>query len=190
MLHLPESLWGPNRQSNDLMITSARELTQLRKKRIVADWSTTKRTTLFRLADTGYVPPEPSQHLMARGDGSPDKMKLFLSIISKGRKDNTYKFALGKTLLDYCKNNAPDGRTRRISYDYLAGEFLRHYWYQRYRFRMKQDFHTQKSPKVIQILEKTFGHTPPHKFQDLDQSRMRIARDVVTALDSRPSLPP
>ena len=181
MLHLPASLWGPGRLSNDLMTVTAGEIAKLRKRGIVADWSSKKRTTLIRLADPGIDVdvPRMSRHeargaaAAAAAAAAPARtdqgmMTLFLSIISRSRKDNTYKFALGKTLLDYCRRNAPDGRAREITYDYLAEEFLKHYWYQRYKFRMKQDFHTRKSPVVIQILEKTFGKNPSCRLEDAD----------------------
>ena len=51
-LHLPSSLWGPKRCSNALLKQTTNELAKLRKKGIVVDWSSTKRTTLFRLTDS------------------------------------------------------------------------------------------------------------------------------------------
>ncbi len=183
-LHLPPSLWGEGRKSDDLRITTSRELIKLRKKGIIADWSSKKRTTLMRLEDPD-IPVSAPVVGMSRSQGVPPpevdmSMKTaFLSIISKGKKDNTYKFALGKTILDYCKNNPATGRTSEIPYDYLAGEFLKHYWYQKYRFRMKQDFHTKKTPVVMQILEDTFGEKPPQKFKRLSQDDLRIARKKI-----------
>ncbi len=186
-LRLPSSLWGPKRLSNDLMKITHSELAKLRKKGAIADWSSTKRTALFRLVNPDIAVMRPTMTGSETAPDAPaqteqDMKTTFLSIISKSRKDNTYKFALGKTLLDYCKGNPPTGQTQVITYDYLAGEFLKHYWYQRYKFRLKQDFHTKKTPRIITILEQTFGENPPHKFEDLDQNDLRKAREGI--LDS------
>ena len=182
-LRLPPSLWGPKRISNVLMIQTSSELTKLRKKGIVVDWSSTKRTMLFRLDNSNISTSMPAMSTEIRKpvphSGEQGMKTVFLSIISKSRKDNTYKFALGKTLLDYCKNNTPTGRTKEIEYEYLANEFLRHYWYQRYKFKIKQDFHIKKRPVVIQILEDAFGDKPPYKFKDLDQGKIKQARNGI-----------
>ncbi|MDI1495471.1 MAG: HNH endonuclease [Cenarchaeum symbiont of Oopsacas minuta] len=182
-LHLPPSLWGPKRISNVLMIQTSSELVKLRKKGIIVDWSSTKRTMLFRLVDPNISIDMPTMSTKIRKpmsqDGDMSMRTIFLSIISKSRKDNTYKFALGKTLLDYCKNNLPTGQTKEIKYEYLANEFLRHYWYQRYKFKIKQDFHIKKRPMVIQILEDAFGDKPPYKFKHLDQNKIKQARNGI-----------
>ena len=183
-LHLPPSLWGPKRISNVLMIQTSGELTKLRKKGIVVDWNNVKRTMLFRLDDSNISTNMPVMNTKIRRpvlhNGGQDMKTVFLSIISKSKKDNTYKFALGKTLLDYCKNNIPTGHVMEIEYEYIASEFLRHYWYQRYKFKIKQDFHIKKRPVVVQILEDVFGDKPPYKFKDLDQDRIdRAKKDIL-----------
>lgn len=182
-LRLSAALWGPNRKSNDLMTFTSRALDKLRKKDILIDWNIGKRTSLFRLSDPTMVVPRP---VMSRKQGMPepiqaapteDKLKaVFMSVISESRKDNTYKFALGKTLLDYCKTNPWDGSIQEIKYDYLAGEFLKHYWYQKYKFRLKQDFHVVKRPAVMRILKDVFGDTQHIKFQDVESEQLTLAR--------------
>ena len=103
-----------------------------------------------------------------------------MTIVSKASKDNTYKFVLGKTLLDYCKINRPDGTAHKIPYDYLAGEFLKHYWHQRYEFKMKQHFHTHNNgPKAIQILEEVFGKDQSCRFDELDPTQVKRAKDKI-----------
>ena len=182
-LRLPSSLWGPKRRSNALMKQTSNELAKLRKKGIVADWSSTKRTTLFRLTDPKISIPMPIMSMdgrkIIRQNDEHDMKKIFLSIISKSRKDNTYKFALGKTLLDYCRNNLPTGRIVEIKYEHLAGEFLKHYWYQKYKFKMKQDFHIKKTPVVMRILEDIFGEMPPYRFENLDQDKLVQAKKEI-----------
>ena len=93
-LHLPPSLWGPKRRSNALLKQTSREITRLRKKGIVVDWSSTKRTTLFRLVDPKISIDMPTMSIEDRKhvphSNEQDMKTVFLSIISKSQKDNTY----------------------------------------------------------------------------------------------------
>ena len=184
---LPSTLWGPARKSNELTDMTSAMLDRLRKSGKLSGWSD-GRADLYRLSDPPRRPgrppagardcwpePEPverTEHNMR---------KTFTAIISEGRRDNTYKFALCKTLLDYCKKNAPDGSARRIKYEHLAGEFLRHYWHQKYKFRMKQDFHTKRQPRVITIFEEVFGEAQSASFGRAGIGRRRDARRRILA---------
>lgn len=177
-LRLPPSLHGPGRETNNLPIQTRRTLAKLGKQGIVAIWNP-KRASLFRLVDFGRQPvPKPRTGTPARPNM--DTGTLFMTIVSQSGKDNTYKFVLGKILLDYCMDSAPESGRHEISYDYLAGEFFRHYWHQKYRFKMKQDFHTHgRGPVAMQILEDVFGQDPPGKFEDLDQAKVEKAKQTM-----------
>ncbi len=177
-LRLPPSLHGPSRETNNLPIQTRRAIDKLCKQGIVAVWNS-KRASLFRLADFGRQPtPKPRTGTPARPDL--DAGALFMTIVSQSSKDNTYKFVLGKILLDYCRDNAPESGKHSISYDYLAGEFLRHYWHQKYRFKMKQDFHVHgRGPVAVQILEDVFGEDSPGRFEELDQAKVEKARQTM-----------
>lgn len=65
--------------------------------------------------------------------------KLFNSIVDRGVKDNTYKFALTKFLLDYARENELSG-TKTITYSVIAENFLEYYWFQECKYKLKQDF--------------------------------------------------
>lgn len=82
--------------------------------------------------------------------------KLFNSIISKGVKDNTYKFALTKFLLDYAHVNQLSG-AQKISYNDIAEKFLEYYWFQECKYKFKQDFKIERMPIVIRIIRKYCG---------------------------------
>ena len=64
--------------------------------------------------------------------------KQFTKIIIKGRKDNTYKFALARFLLDYSnnleenyiKNLIKSKQNEIIPYAKIAKAFLKYYWHQ------------------------------------------------------------
>lgn len=177
-LHLPSSLWGPRRETNYLPINTRRALDKLNGQGVVAVWNS-NRASRFRLADGGRrLMSKPITHTPASTDL--DIGTLFMTIVSKSSRDNTYKFVLGKILLDYCRDNALESRKHSMSYDYLAGEFLKHYWHQKYRFKMRQQTRANNNgPRAVQILESAFGDDPPSKFEDLDREKVERARQMI-----------
>ena len=44
-----------------------------------------------------------------------------------------------------------------IRYEEMADAFLRYYWHQEFRYRIKQNFYNERPPSVIKILRNTFG---------------------------------
>ena len=79
--------------------------------------------------------------------------QLFINIISKGKKDNTYKFALAKFLLDISKKIKVEKDTE-ISYNKISESFLKYYWIQECKFKIKQDFKQNSQPVIISIIQK------------------------------------
>ncbi len=82
--------------------------------------------------------------------------KFFNSIVSQSVKDNTYKFALTKFLLDYAHKKQLSG-TQKISYNDIAAKFLEYYWFQECKYKFKQDFKIERMPIVIRIIRKYCG---------------------------------
>jgi len=82
---------------------------------------------------------------------------LFINIVSKGAKTNTYKFALAKFLLDYSKNQKIKESNYQINYNEIAVKFLEYYWFQECKYKFKQDFNKDKMPKIIHIIQKYCG---------------------------------
>ena len=179
-LRLPPSLWGPRRTTNNFPIHARRALANLVKHGIVAAW-TPNNASLFRLVEHANLPTltsQPATRPYVRANL--DVGTLFMTIVSQSSKDNTYKFVLGKILLDYCKQNSPDAGKRTIPYDYLAEEFTKHYWHQKYRFKMRQHAHLNNGPIAVQILERVFGEYPPREFGDLDLAKLKHARQMMS----------
>ena len=83
--------------------------------------------------------------------------QLFISIVSKGAKSNTYKFALAKFLLDYSKSQKLKEQDYQITYNEIATKFLEYYWFQECKYKFKQDFNKEKMPVVIRIIQKYCG---------------------------------
>ena len=63
----------------------------------------------------------------------------FRKIILKGRKYNSYKFALAKFLLDYSNSNkCEEVEDKKIDYRVIANAFLDYYWEQVCKKDIKQ----------------------------------------------------
>ncbi|ABK78487.1 HNH endonuclease [Cenarchaeum symbiosum A] len=98
--------------------------------------------------------------------------RIFLRILTRGPKDNTYKFALARAMLDHCNKHYSYGSdpemASRIPYEQLAESFLKYYWHQECLFRIKQDFHIEKMPRAVRIVRDIFEHDPAASFGRAD----------------------
>ena len=62
----------------------------------------------------------------------------------------------------------------------LSGRFLRYYWHQECKFKIKQDFHTKSTPKVIQAIRDVFDNNPPGNFDHKDnQAKAEKAQNLI-----------
>ena len=189
-LKIHQSLYGPNRTSADFYNIVDQEIASLRSKKLIVNWSTRKNIGVFRLAEK----PDPSitdQKMNLNGtipmptmkpttiDISEENMKQkFISILTKGKKDNTYKFALAKALLEFCRDNTST-TNYDVSYEYLSSKFLEYYWYQECKFRMKQNFKVNSTPMVVQAIRDVFGENSPGSFQQLEQEDKKTAQEKI-----------
>ena len=205
-LKIHPSMWGPGRVSSDFYNVVDQEISKLRKRGVLTDWSSIGRSGILRLArrpDRPVADPVMSRagnipvwtEAPADMDRTEESMKrTFLSILTRGRKDNTYKFALARALLDYCQENRNNpARTNEITYEYLSGKFLKYYWHQVCKFRIKQDFHTKSTPMVVQKINEVFHDKNPGSFELLDredimEAERRILRTVFGHARSKTSL--
>ncbi|MDI1495678.1 MAG: HNH endonuclease [Cenarchaeum symbiont of Oopsacas minuta] len=192
ILSIKQTFWGHKRESNKFHNTIDQEITKLRKNEIIMNLNNSKHFGIFRLKEYPSRPfPKPSPIINGRIPELTDQPKVldmttknlkqkFLSIISKSAKSNTYKFTLAKSLLDYCRENSPNTNpTYVIPYEYFAGKFLRYYWYQEYKFKMKQDYRSNGKPKVIHAINDVFGTNPPGDFDLLDKHEIKKAEEKI-----------
>lgn len=80
--------------------------------------------------------------------------RVFLNILNLTSKDNTYKFALARFLLEYSNEHCPE--ETHVSFHAMAGYFLRYYWPQVCKLKMKHAPQITKKPVIVQIIEKEF----------------------------------
>ena len=199
-MKLHSSLWGSKRTSSEFYNAMDQEIAKLKKKNIIVGWNSSKHTGVFRLKSTNQtikkpvVNIDPSTKLEHQGMEKDGLKETFLSILKEGIKDNTYKFALARVLLDYCKENrSTNADIYEIPYKYLASKFLKYYWHQECKFRIKQDFKINSRPKVIQAIRKVFGENPPGSFDllnkdDIDHAEYKILQTVFGSAKSKSSL--
>lgn len=190
---------GSQRISADFYNIVDQELAKLRNKEIIVDWNLPGRAGVFRLQEQYHLKKKPAVTLGARYDSqtsaqpkisdssTEDEIRnTFVAIIARGSENNTYKFALARALLEYCKNVEPKtgAESYEVPYDYLAGKFLEYYWYQDCVFRIKQDFYTKRMPNVITAIRDAFGNDrQPANFGQADVTKkMRAKKDILKSV--------
>lgn len=194
-LRLDPALWGRKRKSSDFYNAVDQEIAKLRRKGLLADWR--GGSGVFRLAGAlpeGWADAGPAARA---AEPETDMGRAFMGILRRGAKANTYKFALARAILDHCRESrrhAPgSAEAREIPYGYLAGKFLRYYWHQECKFRIRQGFRTDSNPRVIDAIREVFGRGSPGDFgrldrADVERARSRILKDVFGHARNKTSL--
>ncbi len=103
--------------------------------------------------------------------------RKFISIITKESKSNTYKFALARFLLDH--SHKPDSSST-VSFRDIAEKFLKYYWHQECKYRIRQNYDTKKIPSVVQVIRDVFKEDMVdgriHRFyKDMSQEKIKNA---------------
>ena len=97
-----------------------------------------------------------------------DLRKAFLNIITLGSKDNTYKFAMARFLLDYSRDH--DVQETKVTFETIAGYFLSYYWPQICKLKIKHAPQTNKKPVIVKIIEKEFPKPYyPKSFKEISE---------------------
>lgn len=183
----PDALLGPRRKSDDFRNHTTHVISTLRGRGAIQDWHAGRGLGVWRVTDPlllhRYVAD--GERIAAKtrgvrttiGSDPIDLNSLFLSIIDHGAKDNTYKFALARALLDYCRDHSDASDSAlEIPYEYFADKFMRYYFYQEYKFRIRQNFRPGVPPRAIKILRDIFGPNAPGDFDALDRGKVEKAR--------------
>ena len=105
----------------------------------------------------------------------------FTHILVKGRKDNTYKFALARFILDEIKFLEP--QDLKIPYSKIAESFLKYYWNQIVVYKLKQDFKLKRKPLIVSILEEktkeiTQSYESFFKKKENKLLRLQLIKDI------------
>lgn len=181
------SLLGPKRKSSDFSVYLSSMISEFRRNKIIEDWNHTRHFGIWRVVDnktlSKYASLKPAAKVQpAYPQPTLSLGNVFLAILDRGRKDNTYKFALARALLDYCKDHADaSADTLSIPYGYFADKFLRYYYHQEFKFRMRQNFRPDVPPRAIKILRKVFDGKTPGDIDLVDRDTLNLARRQLQA---------
>lgn len=112
----------------------------------------------------------------------------FNSILTKGRKDNTYKFALARFLIEYSysldteiENKIKINSYEKIEFSKIAKEFLRYYWHQICKYKIRQNYNIAKPPLIVQIIYDVFGKGYiPDSFKKMNPEKISKAEKIIT----------
>lgn len=175
--------WGPRRKSADFHNLIDQEISKLRRKNMLVDWCSRSRTGIFRLASLEYRFKKPTmnlhEHPPEAGAAERSLKETFIAILKHGNKANTYKFALARALVEYCRDTPSGTIERDIPYSYFAGKFLEYYWHQEYKYHIKQDFQTERSPKVVQAIRRVFKTNLYSAFDQITDEEKQQGRDII-----------
>lgn len=119
-----------------------------------------------------------------------DNFVYYLNIIlTKGKKDNTYKFALARFLIgysyrldsSYIKMKLENNLEETINFSTIAKEFLRYYWHQICKYKIKQNFNLNKLPLIVKIIQNEFGtQYIPESFEVMNKDKILKAENEIS----------
>ena len=78
--------------------------------------------------------------------------RTLMNILDLSTKDNTYKFAFMRFLIDYCNSNSET----HVEFTTIAEYFFKYYWLQECKSKFKQAPQIEKKPEIIKIIQKEF----------------------------------
>ena len=81
---------------------------------------------------------------------------VFMHMISKGRKDNDYKFALARFLLEHSAKN--DAKTH-VEFKEIAEKFLGYFWPQVCQTKLMHNAFGKPIPQIITIISNEFNES-------------------------------
>ena len=94
-----------------------------------------------------------------------DFRDTFIGILTKGPKNNTYKFALARFLLEYSHRCDK----QRVKYSEIAKYFFKYYWLQECKSKLRHGPKNQ-TPSVITEIRKEFDQdTYPQSFEKIQE---------------------
>ena len=108
--------------------------------------------------------------------------RKFITILSKQTsKSNTYKFALARFLLDHSHKR---DSSSTVSFQDIAKKFLKYYWHQECKYRIRQNYDPKKIPSVVQVIRDVFkeemvdGYIPDY-FEKMPQEKIKNAEEEI-----------
>jgi hypothetical protein len=108
--------------------------------------------------------------------------KTLMNILDLSTKDNTYKFAFMRFLLDYCNEHAET----HVEFQTIASYFFKYYWLQECKSKFKQAPQVEKKPEIIKIIQKEFDKPfYPQTFAKISKEEPKKIQNCVKEIVKR-----
>jgi hypothetical protein len=112
--------------------------------------------------------------------------QIFMHIISQSRRDNTYKFAFARFLLEYAESETET----RVNFKKIGKYFLKYYWPQICNSKLFQSVIDSQStdgkgiPKIVQILNSEFPEPYyPYTFEKIYQKEPEKINNTIKKIE-------
>jgi len=118
---------------------------------------------------------------------SDDKFQqIFLHIISQSKRDNTYKLAFARFLLEYAESETET----KVNFKKIAKYFLKYYWPQISSSKLfqssidSQSVDEKRKPKIVQILNSEFPEPYyPHTFEQISKKQPEKIENTIKKIE-------
>ena len=102
--------------------------------------------------------------------------KTLMNILDLSSKANTYKFAFIRFLLQYSNNHTET----HVGFSTIAKYFLKYYWIQECKSKLKQSPQTDENPIVIKIIREEFEKEYyPQTFKEIQREEPEKIKNCI-----------
>ena len=112
--------------------------------------------------------------------------QIFMHIISQSRRDNTYKLAFARFLLEYAQSETKT----KVNFETIAKYFLKYYWPQICNSKLfqsaidSQSTDEKRKPKIVQILNSEFSEPYyPFTFERISQKEPQKINNCIKKIE-------
>jgi hypothetical protein len=112
--------------------------------------------------------------------------QIFMHIISQSRRDNTYKLAFARFLLEYAQSETKT----KVNFETIAKYFLKYYWPQICNSKLfqsaidSQSIDEKRKPKIVQILNSEFSEPYyPFTFERISQKKPQKIHNCIKKIE-------
>jgi hypothetical protein len=111
-------------------------------------------------------------------------MNSWNQILQHSSKSTTLKFALARSLVDLVGQTEDNGKTIDLDKKAIARKFMEYYWFQVFRYHIRQTTNPLGRPKIVEILQEIWPdplsaprNIEDAKAQDVNKATNRIQKE-------------
>jgi hypothetical protein len=81
----------------------------------------------------------------------------------------------------YIKTKLEDSTTEVIEFKIIAKSFLKYYWHQICKYKIRQNYNVDRLPLIVQIIQNVFGSQYiPEPFESMNKNKVTLAEKMIT----------